>query len=326
MQRPQSTPPIVYGDTNARVTVAFPRSFPDLQGEADRAFPSFVGRHKLYHKGANLLKTPADMAKLHDNDVVVVDADQIKEIEKIITTQREHYVRHDLEKGMPRPREIAPEPVPFEGATCYHMDYIQHPLESNTRAKGTERPHESAGETGVSIYRSHYVPHEGATRRPASRGYLRRHPRVPFVGASRYATDFVQPRLTPRSAVSRPGAKHFEPQPFRGVSTYAADFLDRAPDPHMYHNPFDGLSNTEPVMFHGASEYTKEYVQLPVSRMRHIHLEPALPPRSNSRGGSRCGSRGGGSRCGSRGGGPIRTPRTSSAPAGPRRRPTPQQT
>jgi len=301
IQRPQSTPPVVCGDSSARVTFPFPRSYPELKGDADHAFPSLVGRSKMYHKGVHLIKTPADMIRIQDDDVVVVDATEADDVDKRISTQKAHYIPHEIDRGTPRVRVIPAEPVRFEGKTSYNIDYVVHPPEPMVPRKEVDRP-DHTGQTGVSIYRSHYVPHEAEVRRPVSRGYLRRHPRPVFNGTTRYATDFVPQGCPTRSLPYYPPQKLFETPPFHGNSTYAVDYQERPPDPHTS-DPFNRTSNTEPTKFHGSTEYRKEYVPLPSSRMRHIHIEPAVHL------GLGAGMRGS-----------ARTPRTSSAPAGARRK------
>jgi len=253
----------------------------------------------MYHKGIHLLKTPADMIRIQDDDVVVVDASEVDGVDQRTSTQRAHYVPHEIERGMPRARPSAAEPVRFEGKTSYNIDYVVHPPGPMAPRKDDDPRPEHTGQTGVSIYRSHYVPHEADVQRPVSRGYVRRHPRAPFNGTSRYAMDFVPQGCPGRSPPLRPQERWFEPPPFRGTSTYAVDYQERPPDPHTCRDPFERTSNTDPTKFHGSTEYRKEYVPLPSNRMRHIHLEPA----------QHLGLSGG-----------RRTPRTSSAPAGSRRK------
>lgn len=249
------------------------QSIQGLQYAAQQVF-GHQGRLKLYHHGTTPLINPQQMARIKDQDVIVVTWDDRRltadEFEAI-TAYRQDYVQHPIEpRAMPSPTP-RPTPRPFEGSTSYQQDYVKHPPSARDPFRTPPVWSPSPSPTGQTTYASMHPWYDAETRQafapPASRA-----PSVPFEGHSSYSHDYVRHPLDPRA--TPPPRKRPPSAPFEGRSTYDSEFVPHAARPRSACRPPRTRQPHAP--FVGDTEYTQEYIKKDVPRGFCVHLEPEV--------------------------------------------------
>lgn len=255
-----------------RITIPMPKTLDELRGVAQRRFRNGRG---LYHHGRRHLSHQNHVAGMRHDDVVVVGLGTEEDQEAPLTsTQRSHFVRHEV---APRPSS-KPEPGPGEpakwyGESRYGADFGPH--KAQPRQRGIRPPDGlkvGRGSTGPSTYRAQFSWVE--TAKPDRRTNHETHTTPgAFESLSSYQADFKPQTSRPRSLMT-PRERLVGGGEFHGCSTYGAHFQHQ---PGERTTPLPGGDATVTFgdgKFDGSSEYAHRYVKHPHELPEFLHLEP----------------------------------------------------
>jgi hypothetical protein len=273
----------ITGDPEQRVTINLPRQLKGLQGEAGNAFK--FRKFQMWHKGTTLLKEPAQIASVHDGDLVVIKPveDEPVKSEYMQSTNKAEFVAHPVQQKMVRKQpERAKPSVKFEAVSEKQSAFIDHPRERPTpvRPKSGGWKPDRAAFAGESTYKAAYpaASYPVPERRKAVNAWK---PNTePFQAHSSYAADFVKHPNDQYQRVMRTHQRHWNDAPFEGESTYAQAF--KTHDGARPSTPWKGPENRilDQCPFQGMSEYLHEYQKKMTANV--VHLEPAAPERPRS--------------------------------------------
>lgn len=281
------------------VTVAMPRSLPELQHTAAQNF-GHSGCLRLYHKGTSLLYHPSQMRHLQDGDTIIVrKSDSHRPSTSGDTPRMQSTQQADFQKyPATRPRDgrandyasILSDQMkggPLKGMSRYAIDYVKHPMSAREAFKPPSALELHDDPLGTTTYKKEFLWRECNRPKTSANDQAVRESSLSqqdagarFDGDSSYRMDYKRNQVQRRdmeqavvmSRALRASSLFCDYKDFSGSTTYSADFTKLPAGRQRSLKPKENERAFEP--FDGTSEYRRTYHEQAVREARpaSVHL------------------------------------------------------
>jgi len=263
------------------VTVAMPRSLPELQHMAAQNF-GHSGCLRLFHHGTSLIYSPAQMNQIKDGDIIVIrksDCFRPVTADTPLSTHQADFTKRAFQRPVTGSGSDYDSTLTdgtkgerLDSMSRYAMDFVRHPIQPRTPFKPPSALHLTNDRLGTTTYAREFPWRENSARKAVVDDRAVRESSLsmasmsqPFEGFSSYTIDYPRrPHTAAQEISTRPhtvDSLQPPPTPFSSDTTYNSDFKKLGRGRQRTAKPKAAYERTNDP-FVGTSEYRREYHEL----------------------------------------------------------------